>query len=127
MLLFKETFPNSRERFAKANQMWRKLSYEDKSCFIQEVTENMKGYSMELQKWFKTLSRAQQACYRTSNPSKLKYLGENCSKEPFAYRPSDSEDEIFEDCNSEQERTMFDFEEDEEEEEDDENITFEMF
>ncbi|XP_034070512.1 nucleolar transcription factor 1-like isoform X3 [Gymnodraco acuticeps] len=109
MVLFKETFPNSRERFAKANQMWRKLSYEDKNCFIQEVNENMKGYSMQLQKWFKTLSRAQQESYRTSNPS-------------------DSEDEIFEDCNSEQEWKMFDFEEDEEEEEeDDENITFEMF
>ncbi|XP_033963481.1 nucleolar transcription factor 1-B-like [Pseudochaenichthys georgianus] len=128
MVLFKETFPNSRERFAKANQMWRKLSYEDKNCVIQEVNENMKGYSMELQKWFKTLSRAQQESYRKSNPSKLKYLAENCTKEPFADRTSDSEDEIFEDCNSEQEWKMFDLEEDEEEEEeDDENITFEMF
>ncbi|KAL3051465.1 hypothetical protein OYC64_001669 [Pagothenia borchgrevinki] len=125
MVLFKETYPNSRERFTEVNLMWRKLSYEDKNCFIQDVTENMKEYLMELQKWFKTLSRAQQESYRTSNPSKLKYLGENCTEEPFAYRPSDSEDEMFEDSNSEQEWQMFDFEEDEEE--DDENITFEMF
>ncbi|KAF3853598.1 hypothetical protein F7725_014286 [Dissostichus mawsoni] len=111
MVLFKETFPNSRERFTKVNQMWKTLSYEDKNCFKQDVTENMKEYSMELQKWFKTLSRAQQESYRTKNPSKWQYLGENCTKEPFAYRPSDSEDEIFEDCDSEQEWKMFDFEE----------------
>ncbi|KAI9536751.1 hypothetical protein NQZ68_031826 [Dissostichus eleginoides] len=111
MVLFKETFPNSRERFTKVNQMWKTLSYEDKNCFKQDVTKNMKEYSMELQKWFKTLSRAQQESYRTRNPSKLKYLGENCTEEPFAYRPSDSEDEIFEDCDSEQEWKMFDFEE----------------
>ncbi|TDG98064.1 hypothetical protein EPR50_G00214090 [Perca flavescens] len=133
MELLKEKFPNSNERFTKVNQMWHALSDREKERYKEEVCQKVNKYSMELQKWFKTLPAAEQEAYRIRNPSKLQFLIVNQMKndreEPCgaAYRPSDSEDEDIEDSSSDEE------EEDNsdcyqvEEEEDNDVIMFKVF
>ncbi|XP_039991590.1 nucleolar transcription factor 1-A-like [Xiphias gladius] len=131
MELLKEVFPNAKERFTKVNQMWQDLSTKEKEHYKEKVSANLRLYSMELQKWFKALTAAEQEDYQTCNPSKCKYLD---AKQMSVYdreeqgpnRPSDSEDEDIEDSSSEEEEDSLDTDEVEEEEEEG-DIAFELY
>ncbi|XP_044035737.1 nucleolar transcription factor 1-like isoform X2 [Siniperca chuatsi] len=132
MELLKKEFPNQRERFIKGNQMWHDLSNKEKDRYKVKVYENLRKYSMELQKWFKTLTSAEQEDYRTCNPTKCQYLDAKQMKfsereKHFLYRPSDSEDEDLEYSSSDKEEYNLDCEEDEEEEEEEEEEEDNMF
>ncbi|XP_056286325.1 nucleolar transcription factor 1-B-like isoform X1 [Pseudoliparis swirei] len=129
MFLLKDHILNSKERFGRVNKMWLDLSSEEKKRYQEEVFKDNKKYCMELQKWFETLSAAEQQLYRMHNPSKLRYLdavqmevyNSEKTRAPI-YRPSDSEDEDTEESEDEVES-----DEEEEEEEDDDVIVFEVY
>ncbi|XP_062269658.1 nucleolar transcription factor 1-like [Platichthys flesus] len=76
------------------------------------------GYSKDLQKWFKSLTAAEQEEYQASNPTKCRYVN--------VKRSSDSEDEDIEDSSSDEEEVYLDCDEymGEEEEGD---VTFDMY
>ncbi|XP_029311616.1 nucleolar transcription factor 1-A-like [Cottoperca gobio] len=130
MALLKETIPNSRERFAKINQLWCKLSNEEKYQYKEDARKNMDKYYIELQAWFMTSSKAEQEAYRICNPSKYKYIRTNIKPCVDVYRPSDSEDEELEDSSSDEEDYIsYKIEEGEEEEEEevDDIISFKVY
>ncbi|GAA6214246.1 nucleolar transcription factor 1-B-like [Lates japonicus] len=135
MELLKEEFPNSKERFLKVCQSWQGLSIREKERYREKAHERLRKYSTELQKWFKTLTAAEQEDYIACNPSKRQYLDAKkiivCNiGEPYLSIPSDSEDEDIEDSSSDEEEVTLNslnYCEDEEEEEEEDDITFEMF
>ncbi|XP_040922409.1 nucleolar transcription factor 1-like isoform X2 [Toxotes jaculatrix] len=130
MEILKEEFPDAKERFIKVNERWQNLSTKEKECYKGKVQESFRKYSMELQKWFKTLSAEEQENYRKKNPSKCQYLDPKQVKvhkreELCLNRTSDSEDEDIDSSSDEEERNLDSYEEEEEEEEGD--ITFDMY
>ncbi|XP_034415323.1 nucleolar transcription factor 1-A-like isoform X4 [Cyclopterus lumpus] len=131
MFLLRDSILNSKERFCKVSKMWLDLPAVEKQRYHEEVFEYNKIYSLELRKWFETLSAAEQQFYRRHNPSKIRYLDvaqmevyELGKPRGSIYRPSDSEDEDTEDSDYEEENNL---ESDEELEEEDEVIFFELF
>lgn len=130
MEFLKEKFPNSKERLIRCSQMWRDLSNKEKEHYKEKAYEKFTQYLMELQKWFKTLTPAEQIDYKTCNPTKCQYLDAKeikvYEKREVLYRPSDSEDEDIEYSSSDEEEDKFDCEEDEEEEEGG-DIMFEIY
>ncbi|XP_076616400.1 nucleolar transcription factor 1-A-like isoform X2 [Chaetodon auriga] len=124
MKLLKEKCPNSRKRLIKVNQIWKDLSKKEKGCYREKANKNILKYSMELQKWFKTLTPAEQEAYQTRHPSRCQHLDAKQMTNENLYRPSDSEDEDIEDNSSDEEEENLGWEEEEEEGDD---ITFEMY
>ncbi|XP_070783567.1 nucleolar transcription factor 1-like [Enoplosus armatus] len=53
MELMKEKIPNARERFIKCNKSWHDIPNKEKERYRGRVHENIRKYSLELQKWFK--------------------------------------------------------------------------
>ncbi|XP_056222903.1 nucleolar transcription factor 1-A-like isoform X1 [Seriola aureovittata] len=136
MELLQEEFPNAKERFLKVNQSWQKLSLKEKERYKKKAQENFRKYLMELQKWFKALTAAEQRDFQKHNPSKCQYLKVKqieveVGEEPCLNIPSDSEDEDIEDSSSDEEVVNLDWDEDEEEEEEEkeeeDDIIFEMY
>nr|XP_020460730.1 nucleolar transcription factor 1-like isoform X2 [Monopterus albus] len=133
MELLKKEIPNSKERFGKINKMWKDLPLKEKEFYKEKLHEKFREYSMELQKWFKTLSAKEQQAYRKSNPTKCQYLCDKNLKgydkeELCQYRPSDSEDsEVTEVSSSDEEQYNMDYDEDEEEEGEEGDATFEVY
>ncbi|XP_035527187.1 nucleolar transcription factor 1-B-like isoform X2 [Morone saxatilis] len=127
MALLKRKYPNAKERFIKANQIWKNLTNTEKQRYNVKVKENLKKYTMELQKWFKTLKPAEQKQYRMCNRSKRKYLDATVYyiKEESLDRPSDSEDEDMEDSSDDEEEA--ECEEDDKEEGEEEELGDDMF
>uniref|UniRef100_A0A3B5ABQ7 Putative upstream-binding factor 1-like protein 3/5 n=1 Tax=Stegastes partitus TaxID=144197 RepID=A0A3B5ABQ7_9TELE len=127
MELLKEKIPGPKERLAEASRMWMDLSTKQKEYYAIKVDEKKKKYSLELQKWFKTLTAAEQESYLTRHPKKHQYLKVKLTdvfvrKEPRLSQPSDSEDD---DIEFSEEESCWEYEE-EEEEEDEEDVMFEM-
>ncbi|XP_022599008.1 nucleolar transcription factor 1-B-like [Seriola dumerili] len=133
MELLQEEFPNAKERFLKVNQSWQKLSIKEKEQYKEKVQVNFRKYLMELEKWYKTLTAAEQSDFQKHNPSKCRYLNVKeieveVGEEPCLNIPSDSEDEDIEESSSDEEVVNLDWDEDEEEEEEEEDdIMFEMY
>ncbi|XP_051795390.1 nucleolar transcription factor 1-like isoform X2 [Acanthochromis polyacanthus] len=128
MKLLKNEIPNATQRFVQANRMWQDLSKKQKEHYKRKVDEKMETYSIELQKWFKTLTAEEQEDYLTRKPKKRQYLKtkkkEDFVKKPHLCQPSDSEDD---DIEFSEEESCWYYEEDEEEEEEDEkDAMFEM-
>uniref|UniRef100_A0A3Q1C1A7 HMG box domain-containing protein n=1 Tax=Amphiprion ocellaris TaxID=80972 RepID=A0A3Q1C1A7_AMPOC len=127
MKLLKKKIPNPTQRFAKANKKWQDLSAKQKEHYKRKVDENMEKYRMELQKWFETLTAAEQKNYLTRNP-KHQYLKAKEKKgfvnKPNLSQPSDSEDDDIE--FSEEESCWYSDQDEDEEEEDEEDAMFEM-
>ncbi|XP_054455014.1 nucleolar transcription factor 1-A-like [Anoplopoma fimbria] len=130
MVLLREKFPNSRDRFAVICKMWQDLNSKEKERYKKEVFEDNKKHSVELQKWFETLPAAEKKSYQKHNPSKVQYLDVSQMEvydleEPCVtvYRPSDSEDEDLDDSSDEEED---DSGSEEVEDEDSDVITFEV-
>uniref|UniRef100_A0A3Q1GR77 Nucleolar transcription factor 1-like n=1 Tax=Acanthochromis polyacanthus TaxID=80966 RepID=A0A3Q1GR77_9TELE len=128
MKLLKNEIPNATQRFVQANRMWQDLSKKQKEHYKRKVDEKMETYSIELQKWFKTLTAEEQEDYLTRKPKKRQYLKtkkkEDFVKKPHLCQPSDSEDD---DIEFSEEESCWYYEEDEDEEEEDEkDAMFEM-
>ncbi|XP_029978361.1 nucleolar transcription factor 1-like isoform X2 [Sphaeramia orbicularis] len=112
-----------KQRFSAVNQMWRHLSRNEKVFYKKKLEERVLQYSVELQRWFKTLTPRKQEQYRRANPSRCRYLNSKYAsvdddEEASKCQPSDSEDEDFEDSSSENDVVIV---EDEEEDDDVEN------
>ncbi|XP_070846727.1 nucleolar transcription factor 1-A-like [Chaetodon trifascialis] len=129
MKLLKEKYPNSRERLVKVSQKWQGLSKKEKECYKEKAKNPIIKYTVELQKWFKALTPAEQKAYQTRHPSKCRHwLAAKQMTNENLYRPSDSEDEDIEDNSSDEEEENLGWEEEEEEEEEEgDDITFEMY
>ncbi|XP_035001607.1 putative upstream-binding factor 1-like protein 6 [Hippoglossus stenolepis] len=84
----------------------------------EKALEDIIEYSKDLQKWFKTLTAAEQEEYQASSPNKCRYVN--------VKRSSDSEDEDIEDSSSDEEEVYLDCDEDMGEEEEG-DITFDMY
>lgn len=134
MKVLKEEFPNSRKRFMEVSHRWLNLSSKEKLLYSQKLNESMKTYSVELQRWFKTLTPERQQEYVACNPKKSKYLYfthevDNRIEERHLHRTSDSEDEIIEESSSDEKEDDYVSVEDEDEEEDGDgdDTMFDMF
>uniref|UniRef100_A0A673C1U4 HMG box domain-containing protein n=1 Tax=Sphaeramia orbicularis TaxID=375764 RepID=A0A673C1U4_9TELE len=122
---FKE-IETSKQRFSVINQMWRHMSKSEKAPYEEKLEERVLQYSVELQRWFKTLTPVEQEQYLTAHPSRHSYLWDantpvDDDGEVSQYHPSDSEDEDLEDSSSEDDVVIV------EDEEEDDVIMFEMF
>ncbi|XP_070707614.1 nucleolar transcription factor 1-A-like [Pempheris klunzingeri] len=129
MELLKDEFSNSKERLVKVSQLWQDLPNKERECYRQKIRRNVATYSVELQRWFKTLSADEQKAYLKLNPRKCKYLVEleaGDQKQQRVYIPSDSEDEDLEYSSSDEEEEVLESEE-YEEEEDEDKLMFDMF
>ncbi|TKS89585.1 Nucleolar transcription factor 1-A [Collichthys lucidus] len=124
MKLQREKFPHSNQRCTEVSKIWKELSSEERERYKEKVDDSeMIKYSMELWKWFKTLTPAEREDYLTRNPDKRKYLEIKKNKfyerkEPDLHRPSDSEDDDIEYSSSDEEAAIdWDCEEEEVEKE----------
>ncbi|MEQ2239075.1 hypothetical protein ILYODFUR_000893 [Ilyodon furcidens] len=97
MKILKENISSHKERIAKVKELWYRLPTKEKGCYKQQIHANMKQYSENLQKWFKTLTSEEQTEYLKHNPRKLQFLDARertvVVEERLLCQPSDSEDE----------------------------------
>ncbi|XP_053197040.1 nucleolar transcription factor 1-like [Scomber japonicus] len=101
-IFFKETLkktnvklPRTSERFNKIHHMWKDLPNKEKERYKDQCDDLFRKYTKRLQRWFKTLTTAEQKDYRICNPSKCQYLDDKHLKtnNTDIHIISDSEDE----------------------------------
>ncbi|XP_071383807.1 nucleolar transcription factor 1-A-like isoform X2 [Centroberyx affinis] len=151
MELLKSDIPYTRDRMAHVGRMWQGLSKREKEKYKEKADGNFVKYTVELQKWFKTLPAVEQVAYLQHNPRKSQFLDvkqmsiypeegpsnhrpSKCQfleveqisihpeEGPSKYRPSDSEDEDIENSSSDEEEEGEDFGYIEVEDEDEDEI-----
>ncbi|MED6244081.1 hypothetical protein ATANTOWER_014658 [Ataeniobius toweri] len=97
MKILKENISSHKERIAKVKELWYRLPTKEKERYKEQIHANMKQYSENLQKWFKTLTSEEQTEYLKHNPRKLQFLDARermvVVEERLLCQPSDSEDE----------------------------------
>ncbi|MEQ2282656.1 hypothetical protein AMECASPLE_003027 [Ameca splendens] len=129
MKILKENFSSHKEHIAKVNELWYRLPTKEKERFKEHIHANMKQYSENLQKWFKTLTSEEQTEYLKHNPRKLQFLDARertvVVEEPLLCQPSDSEDEDMV-INNDEGLTWSSYEDENEEVEEGGNM-FEMY
>ncbi|XP_047233241.1 nucleolar transcription factor 1-like [Girardinichthys multiradiatus] len=97
MKILKESISSRKKRIAKVKELWYKLPTKENERYKKQIHANMKQYSENLQKWFKTLTSEEQTEYLKHNPRKLQFLDARermvVVEDQFLCQPSDSEDE----------------------------------
>ncbi|XP_028332361.1 nucleolar transcription factor 1-like [Gouania willdenowi] len=135
MQRLKNDIGNSRERFVKANQMWRELPQKEKQSYSVKASVGMNNYRSELQAWFKRQPLKRQEEFQQQSSAKRKSIAimevEKCDVKQNVPVVSDSEDEDLDYSSSDEEDERFlnlreDEESEEESEEDETDTMFEM-
>lgn len=132
MKFLKEKMSSHADRLAYAKKLWYKLPTNEKERYKELIQTNIKQYSEDLNKWFKTLSPEEQTEYLTQNPSKSQFLEARKRmvygrEELLLCQPSDSEDEDIDVISSEEEAVIWSDYEDENGEDEEDEFMFEMY